>query len=205
MSGLHPRRLRRHRPQPRRRARSTQGDAVAVLDLQASLARHPPPAGVVAIAVDGADEASVSARLRRDRARMGRARRLRQPRRLPDRECARSPRRRAGRIRQHDRRATCAPRSWPAMLRCRCWRRARRPAWSISRRAWRTSSGRTTGPMPRPRPAMIALTKTLALEHAPRVRCQCRRAGRGRYRLPARRHRPLRRGRYASTIDIARL
>jgi len=38
-----------------------QGDAVAVLDLPVSLDRHPPPAGVVALPVDGSDAASVTA------------------------------------------------------------------------------------------------------------------------------------------------
>lgn len=38
-----------------------QGDAVAVLDLAASLERHPPADGVFSIAVDGSDEASVAA------------------------------------------------------------------------------------------------------------------------------------------------
>jgi NAD(P)-dependent dehydrogenase (short-subunit alcohol dehydrogenase family) len=37
------------------------GDDVAVLDLKSSLARHPPPSGAVAIEVDGSVEASVSA------------------------------------------------------------------------------------------------------------------------------------------------
>ncbi len=36
-----------------------QGDAVAVLDLEASLASHPPPAGVTALPVDASDEASL--------------------------------------------------------------------------------------------------------------------------------------------------
>ena len=36
------------------------GDDVAVLDLKTSLARHPPPAAAYAIEVDGADEASVA-------------------------------------------------------------------------------------------------------------------------------------------------
>ena len=38
-----------------------QGDRVAVMDLQASLDRHPPAAGTLAIPVDGSDEASVKA------------------------------------------------------------------------------------------------------------------------------------------------
>jgi NAD(P)-dependent dehydrogenase (short-subunit alcohol dehydrogenase family) len=38
-----------------------EGDQVAVMDLQSSLDRHPPPAGTLAIAVDGSDEASVTA------------------------------------------------------------------------------------------------------------------------------------------------
>jgi 3-oxoacyl-[acyl-carrier protein] reductase len=37
------------------------GDSVAVLDLQVSLDRHPPPAGVLALALDGAAAASVDA------------------------------------------------------------------------------------------------------------------------------------------------
>ena len=36
------------------------GDDVAVLDLKTSLARHPPPAGVLAVEIDGSDEASVT-------------------------------------------------------------------------------------------------------------------------------------------------
>ena len=38
-----------------------QGDHVAVLDLQVSLDRHPPPPGVLTLAVDGVDAASVDA------------------------------------------------------------------------------------------------------------------------------------------------
>ncbi len=38
-----------------------QGESVAVLDLAASLERHPPPSGVVAIPIDGSDAASVAA------------------------------------------------------------------------------------------------------------------------------------------------
>ena len=38
-----------------------QGDAVAVLDLPVSIDRHPPPAGVVALPVDGSDAVSVAA------------------------------------------------------------------------------------------------------------------------------------------------
>lgn len=37
------------------------GDQVAVMDLQSSLDRHSPPAGTLAVAVDGSDEASVAA------------------------------------------------------------------------------------------------------------------------------------------------
>ena len=36
------------------------GDDVVVLDLKTSLTRHPPPAGVVAVEIDGSDEASVT-------------------------------------------------------------------------------------------------------------------------------------------------
>ncbi len=38
-----------------------QGDEVAVLDLQVSLDRHPPPTGVLALVVEGSDAASVEA------------------------------------------------------------------------------------------------------------------------------------------------
>jgi 3-oxoacyl-[acyl-carrier protein] reductase len=42
-------------------ALQAQGDAVAVLDLPASIDRYPPPAGVGAIPIDGSDAASVAA------------------------------------------------------------------------------------------------------------------------------------------------
>jgi NAD(P)-dependent dehydrogenase (short-subunit alcohol dehydrogenase family) len=48
-----------------------QGDTVAVLDLQASLDRHPPPPAARAIAVDGSDEASVRAAFEAIRAAWG--------------------------------------------------------------------------------------------------------------------------------------
>ena len=64
------------------------GDDVVVLDLKTSLTRHPPPAGVVAVEIDGSDEASVTNAFAKVAERWAALDGFRKCRRLPDRIAA---------------------------------------------------------------------------------------------------------------------
>jgi NAD(P)-dependent dehydrogenase (short-subunit alcohol dehydrogenase family) len=145
------------------------GDNVAVMDLEAAIDRHPPGDGIITIAIDGADEASVAAAFELLAAKWGAldgfvnaAGFIIEKRKLVD-----TP------VDEYD--ATMSGNLRTAFLTCKA-------AMSLLENGNNPSlvniaSG--LGAFIRPnfgayalaKAGMIALTKTFALEHAPRVRC----------------------------------
>ncbi len=148
-----------------------QGDAVAVLDLAASLDRHPPPAGTLAVPVDGADEASVAAAFGRIAAEWGAldgfvnlAGFMMGMRPLKDVDADVFDTTIEGNLRTTFLASNAAMKLLEKGEGASLVNVASRLAQFIRPHY---------GPYAAAKAGMIALTKTLALEHAPKVRCNC--------------------------------